>query len=197
MVHRLVAPLQHQTADQHHAISWHHQCKSCHWPAILDNWCNQWHWCASGKKQGRSGARNCHHFSAPRNQCAMTRWSWPSCHEVEYDRHLLHSPRGMQIYSYWMEMMQKMGTPVPYGGFPLTNLKFKTWLHLKMLINMETPLTNSNCPPPLTALVRKSTCLLFQYNNLIQKICASFAIWLSVLFCLISIVWSITTNIYL
>jgi hypothetical protein len=23
-----------------------------------------------------------------------------------------------------MEMMQKMGTPVPYGGFPLMNLKF-------------------------------------------------------------------------
>jgi hypothetical protein len=48
-----------------------------------------------------------------------------------------------------MEMMQKMGTPVPYGGFPLTNLKFKMWLHLKMLITMETPLTNSSCPPPL------------------------------------------------
>ncbi len=48
-----------------------------------------------------------------------------------------------------MEMMQKMGTPVPYGGFPLTNLKFTTWLHLKMLINMETSLTNSICPPPL------------------------------------------------
>jgi hypothetical protein len=46
-----------------------------------------------------------------------------------------------------MEMMQKMGTPVPYGCFPLTNLKFKTWLHLKMLINTETPLTNSNRPP--------------------------------------------------
>ncbi len=25
-----------------------------------------------------------------------------------------------------MEMMAKIGTPVPYGGFPLTNLKFKT-----------------------------------------------------------------------
>jgi hypothetical protein len=48
-----------------------------------------------------------------------------------------------------MEMMQKNGTPVPYGVFLLTNLKFKTWLHLKMLINMETPLTNSNCPPPV------------------------------------------------
>ncbi len=48
-----------------------------------------------------------------------------------------------------MEMMQKMGTPVPCGGFPLTNLKFKTWLHLKMLINTETPLTHSNRPPPV------------------------------------------------
>ncbi len=42
-----------------------------------------------------------------------------------------------------MEMMQKIRTPVPYGGFPLTNLKFKTWLHLK------TPMTNSSCPPPV------------------------------------------------
>ena len=48
-----------------------------------------------------------------------------------------------------MEMMAKMGTPVPYGGFLLTNLKFKMWLYLKMLINMETPLTDSNCPPPV------------------------------------------------
>jgi hypothetical protein len=48
-----------------------------------------------------------------------------------------------------MEMMAKMGTPVPYGGFLLTNLKFKTWLYLKMLIDTETPLTNSNCSPPV------------------------------------------------
>jgi hypothetical protein len=48
-----------------------------------------------------------------------------------------------------MEMMQKMGTPAPYGGFLLTNPKFKTWLHLTMLINMETSLTNINCPPPV------------------------------------------------
>jgi hypothetical protein len=48
-----------------------------------------------------------------------------------------------------MEMMAKMGTPVPYGGFPLTNLKFKTWLYLKMLIDTETPLTNINCHPPV------------------------------------------------
>jgi hypothetical protein len=48
-----------------------------------------------------------------------------------------------------MEMMQKMRTPIPHGGLPLTNLKFKTRLHLNMLINMETPLTNSNHPPPV------------------------------------------------
>jgi hypothetical protein len=75
-----------------------------------------------------------------------------------------------------MEMMAKMGTPVPYGGFLLTNLKFKMWLYLKMLIGMETPLTNSTCPPLLTAMVRKSTCLLFQYDDLIQMICALFAV---------------------
>ncbi len=48
-----------------------------------------------------------------------------------------------------MEMMAKVEIPVPYGGFPLMNLKFKTWLYLKMLINTETPLTDSNCPPPV------------------------------------------------
>jgi hypothetical protein len=48
-----------------------------------------------------------------------------------------------------MEMMAKMGTPVPYGGFLLTNIKFKTWLYLKMLIDTETPLTNSNRPYPV------------------------------------------------
>jgi hypothetical protein len=46
-----------------------------------------------------------------------------------------------------MEMMQKMGTPLPYGRFPLMNLKFKMWLHLKMLIDTEMPLTNSSPPP--------------------------------------------------
>ncbi len=54
-----------------------------------------------------------------------------------------------------MEMMHKMGTPAPYGGFLLTNPKFKMWLHLQMLINMETPLTNINCPPPVDCNVRE------------------------------------------
>jgi hypothetical protein len=60
-----------------------------------------------------------------------------------------------------VEMMQKMGTPVPHGGFPLTNLKFKTWLHLKMLINTETPLTNSNHPPPVDCNGRETSMSAF------------------------------------
>ncbi len=75
-----------------------------------------------------------------------------------------------------MEMMAKMGTAVPYGGFPLTNLKFMTWLYIKMLIGMDTPLPIQIVPPLLTAMVRKLACLLFQYNNLIQMICTSFAV---------------------
>jgi hypothetical protein len=54
-----------------------------------------------------------------------------------------------------MEMMKKMETPVPYGGFQLMNLKFKTWLHLKMLIDTETPLTNSSRPPLSSTMFRK------------------------------------------
>ncbi len=91
------------------------------------------------------------------------------------DIHSIHQEECQSILIE-MEMMQKMGTPVLYGGFPLRNLKFKTWLHLKMLSNTETPLTNSSCPPLLTAMVRKLTCLHFQYNNLIQKICALVAV---------------------
>ncbi len=45
--------------------------------------------------------------------------------------------------------MQKMGTPVTYGCSPLTNLKFKTWLHLKMLIDLETSLINLSHSPPV------------------------------------------------
>ncbi len=147
MVHKQSTPSQHQAAelDQNHIISWHHPRESCCWPALLVRWCNRSHWCASGKKQGRSWARNCHIFSALPNKCTTTSWSWPSCREVGYDRHLLNLPRGMWIYSF--QEMQKMGTPIPYSGFPWTNLKFKTWLHLKMLINTAMPLIISSRPP--------------------------------------------------
>ncbi len=70
---------------------------------------------------------------------------------MRWDTTDIHSIRQEECKSILieMEMMQKMGTPIPYGGFPLTNLKFKTWLHLKMLIDTETPLTNSSHPPPV------------------------------------------------
>jgi hypothetical protein len=72
------------------------------------------------------------------------------CHVVRWNttEFAPFAKRNVNLF-FEMEMMQKMGTPVPYGGFPLTNLTFKTWLHLKMLIDMETPLTNSICPPPV------------------------------------------------
>ena len=47
-----------------------------------------------------------------------------------------------------IEMLQKMGGCVRWGGIPLNNLEFKTWLHLKMLIDSETLLINSSHPPP-------------------------------------------------
>ncbi len=84
--------------DQHHVISWPRQCNCCHWP---DRWCKQCHWCASGIKPIWFQARNCNPFSASRNQSATTACSWLSCREVEYHRHLLPSPRGMWINSYW------------------------------------------------------------------------------------------------
>ena len=46
-----------------------------------------------------------------------------------------------------IEMLQKMGGCVRWGGIPLNNLEFKTWLHLKMLIDSEMPLINSSHPP--------------------------------------------------
>ncbi len=170
MVHKLAIPLQHQTADlvQNHVISRHHQCKSCCWPALLDRWCNQCHWCAREKNKGDLEQEiiiisQLHIVNVQRlgdlDRLAM-RWDTTDLCSICQEEH----------YSIFikMEMMQKMGTPVPCGSFPLTNLKFKTWLHLKMLINMEMPLTNSSCPPLLAAMVRKLTCLHFQYNNLIQ-----------------------------
>jgi hypothetical protein len=73
--------------------------------------------------------------------CLAVRWNMADIHSIHQEE--------CESILIEMEMMQKMGTPVPYGGFPLTNLKFKMWLHLKMLINTETPLTNSIRPPPV------------------------------------------------
>ncbi len=96
-----------------------------------------------------------------------------------------------------MEMMQKMGTPVRYGGFPLTNLKFKTWLHLKMLINAETPLSNSIRPPPVNCNGQETDMSDFPIQQPHPEDLCLVCLWLRVLFCLIWIVWLITPNIYL
>ncbi len=56
MVHKLGAP-QHQTAYLGGTTSCYLMALSMKVmlrPAILDRWCNLCHWCASGKKQGRS-----------------------------------------------------------------------------------------------------------------------------------------------
>ncbi len=198
MVHKLVAPLQHQTADQHHVISWHHQCDSCHWPAILDRWCNQCYWCASGKKQGRYWARYFHPFSAPCNQCATTTWSWQSCREVEYDRHLLHLPRGMQIYSYWDGDDAKDGNTCSLWWSSADKSKIQDVAVPKDVDQHGDSIDQFKSSPPcqLQWSGNWHVCF-FQYNHLIQMICTSFAVWLSILFCLILIVWLITTNICL
>ncbi len=71
--------------------------------------------------------------------CLVVRWDTTDNHSIWQEE--------CEPILIEMEMLQKIGTPVPYGGFLLTNLKFKTWLHLKMLIDTETPLTSSSCPP--------------------------------------------------
>ncbi len=69
-----------------------------------------------------------------------------------------------------------MGTPVPYGDFPLTNLKFKTWLHLKMMIDTEMPPISSNCPPPVDCNGQKIDMSAFPKQQPHQQDLRSFAI---------------------
>ncbi len=198
MVHKLVAPSQHQTADQHHVILRHCQCKSCHWPAILDRWCNRCHWCASGKKQGRSWARNCHHFSAPRNQYAMTTQSWPSCHEVEYNRHLLHLPRGMQLYSYWDGDDAKDGNTCSSWWFSIDKSEIRDVAAPKDVDPHGDSTDQFRSSPPCGLQWFGNWHVCFSNTTTSSRRfapCLSF--WLSVLFCLILIVWLITMNICL
>ncbi len=119
MVHKLVAPLQHQTADYHHDISWHHQCESCYWPAILDRWCNQCHWCASGKNKGDLEQEiiiisQLHVINAQwlrdLDRLAV-RWNTTDIRSICQEE--------CKSILIEMEMMQKMGTPVPYSGFSI------------------------------------------------------------------------------
>ena len=42
------------------------------------------------------------------------------------------------------ELVQAMGLPAHEGGFPVESPAFHTWLHLKMLIDFDTPLIDVN-----------------------------------------------------
>ena len=46
------------------------------------------------------------------------------------------------------ELMRKMGLPNFEGGFEIDSPMFKTWLHLKMLIDVDTPLIDPDRPGP-------------------------------------------------
>jgi hypothetical protein len=151
MVHRLVALLQHQTADQHHVISWHRQCNSCY---------------ITGRLSLIDGVTNVIDVKVAKNKRDLKQEivilsqhhviNVQQLHDLDHlavrwnttDICYIHQ-RECESVLIEMEMMSKMGTPVPYGGFLLTNLQFKTWLYAKMLIDTETPLTNSNCSPPV------------------------------------------------
>ena len=44
------------------------------------------------------------------------------------------------------KLVRKMGLPAFEGGFPIGSPVFKTWLHLKMLIDVDTPLVDLDRP---------------------------------------------------
>ena len=46
------------------------------------------------------------------------------------------------------KLVRKMGLPAFEGGFPVSSPIFKTWLHLKMLIDVDTPLVDLDRPTP-------------------------------------------------
>ena len=46
------------------------------------------------------------------------------------------------------ELMRKMGLPAFEGGFDIDSPMFKTWLHLKILIDIDTPLIDPDRPGP-------------------------------------------------
>jgi hypothetical protein len=83
-----------------------------------------------------------------------------------------------------MFMLNKMGTPVCGGGFPLDNHEFKTWLHLKMLINAEMPLIDLSHPTPIDCVIAILMFWCSQFDVLILMICVEFAAPSSIVFCL-------------
>jgi hypothetical protein len=120
MVHKLVALLQHQTGDQYHVISWHCQCDSCHWPAILiDGVTNAIDVQVAKNKRDLKqeivilSQLLVINFQRLRDLDGLAgRWNMTdicSIHQGECKSILIE-----------MEMMSKMGTPVPYDGYLLT-----------------------------------------------------------------------------
>ena len=76
-----------------------------------------------------------------------------------------------------IKLVWNMGVPTQLGGFPINSLTFKTWLNLKMLINVDTPLIDLNRPPSLLiTLVARLMLVFFQFNNLTLAICALFVV---------------------
>jgi hypothetical protein len=75
-----------------------------------------------------------------------------------------------------MELMSKMGTPIPYGGFPLTNLKIQDVAVPKDVDQHGDSTDQFKLSPPVDCNGQESTCLLFQYDDLIQMICTLFAV---------------------
>jgi hypothetical protein len=93
------------------------------------------------------------------------------------DRHLLNSLRGMQIYSYQDGDDAKDGNAQSMWWFSIDKSEIQ---------DVVTPQNADQhgyatdqfklSPPLLTAIIRKLTCLPFQYGNLIQKICVLSAV---------------------
>jgi hypothetical protein len=76
-----------------------------------------------------------------------------------------------------MEMMQKDGNTCSIWWFSIDESEIQDVAAPKDVDQHGDSTDQFKSPPPLsTAMVRKLTCLLFQYNDLIQKICESFAI---------------------
>ncbi len=59
------------------------------------------------------------------------------------------------------ELMQAMGLPAQEGVFPFDCPAFRTWLHLKMLVDFDTPLIDINRPSPVNTHGREINISVF------------------------------------
>jgi hypothetical protein len=83
----------------------------------------------------------------------------------------------MQIYSYQEGDDAKDGNNHSIWWFSIAKSEIQDVAAPKDADQCRDATDQFKSPPPmLTAMVRKSTHLCFQYNNLIQKICVLFAV---------------------